>query len=309
MISLGRTFNRIFLLVLCSCSLLGKLSAQHTFALNNKPKFDAYQDSLSMLSEEIFNAKDNQVRLEKNALFVKKLVTALKLNSSFNYGFDSLKRISILKSPDNSFRIITWFLPTDEGAYRYYGTIQMGTTDGSLKLFPLTDGSATFTDPNAISTAKNWFGARYYEMVPVIVNGKQPYWIFLGWKGNDQKTTKKVIEVLSFEKGEPVFGKNIFQAVKNAPLKNRVVFEYNKLNSMTLTVDRNVNMIVFDHLSPYDPKMAGNFEFYGTDLTFDGYKLAWGKLALLEDVELKNDPSPNDDFYGKPVKASTIIIK
>jgi hypothetical protein len=292
--------------LLCGC-LCSPLFAQHTFNVNNKPKFDAYQDSLLILSEETFAAKDNATRFEKNAAFVKKLVTALKINGSFNYGFDSLKRISIIKSPDNSFRIITWFVPTIEGTFRYYGTIQMGTVNGSLKLFPLTDDN--LTDPNSITTNKNWFGARYYEMIPVIVNGKQPYWIFLGWKGNNQKTTKKVIEVLSFEKGEPVFGKNIFETVKNGALKNRVIFEYNKLNSMTLTVDKTVNMIVFDHLAPYDPKMVGNFEYYAADLSFDGYKLTWGKLTLVEDVELKNDPSANDEFYGRPVKASTLIIK
>lgn len=88
-----------------------------------------------------------------------------------------------------------------------------------------------------------------------------------------------------------------------------MIFEYSKLNSMTLTVDQKVNMIVFDHLAPYDSKMTGNYEYYGSDLTFDGFKLTWGKLTLVEDVELKNDPSPNDEFYGKPVKASTVIIK
>ncbi|MBB2144568.1 hypothetical protein GM921_03655 [Pedobacter sp. LMG 31464] len=291
------------------CVLCTKSSAQHTYNLNNNPKLDLYQDSLVILSEATFAAKDDLTRFEKNAQFVKKLVTALKINGSFKYNFDSLKRVSVLKSPDNSFRIITWFVPTDEGTYRYYGSIQMATTNGSLNLIPLTDGTATSTDANAITSGKNWLGARYYEMIPVIVNGKQPYFILLGWKGNDQKTTKKVIEVLSFDKNEAIFGKNIFEAVKNGALKNRVVFEYNKLNSMTLTVDSKTNMIVFDHLTPYDPKMINNFEYYGSDLSFDGYKLTWGKLALVEDVELKNDPSPNDDFYGKPVKASTLIIK
>jgi hypothetical protein len=297
----------LFLIILC-CTLT-KLSAQHTFNNDNHKRLNELQDSLLILSEETFAATTNAERLEKNSLFVKKFVTALKENNSFNFGFDSLKRISILKSPDNSFRIITWFVPTNEGTYRYYGTIQIGTSNGSLKLFPLTDASDYLTDQNMITSNKNWLGARYYEMVPVIVNGKQPYWIFLGWKGNNQMTNKKVIEVLSFEKGEPVFGKNIFETVKNQPLKNRVVFEYNKLNAMTLTVENKVNMIVFEHLVPYDPKMIGKFEYYASDLTFDGYKLNWGKLSLTENVQLKNDPSANDDFYGKPIKASTIITK
>lgn len=284
-------------------------NAQHTYNINNKPQFDAYQDSLMVLNEQTFAAKNDSARFDFNAKFVKKLVAALKINNSFAYNFDSLKRISIFKSPDNSFRIFTWFVPTDLGTYRYYGAIQMPTVNGSLKLFPLTDGTNTLEDTNSLTSNKNWYGARYYEMIPVLINGKQPYWIFLGWKGNNQKTTKKVIDVLSFDKGEPVFGRNIFQTKKDGPLKNRVIFEYSKLNSMTLTVDKKVNMIVFDHLAPYDPKMEGNYEYYGSDLSFDGYKLVWGKLTLVEDVELKNEPSPNDEFYSKPVKASTIITK
>lgn len=294
----------IFLTVCCAT-----LHAQHTFKVDNKPQLLLYQDSLQNLSNEVFTATDDAIRFEKNALFIKKFTTTLKITNSFSFDFDSLQRISILKSPDNSFRIITWFVPTNDGTYRYYGAIQMGTANGSLKLFPLTDGTAGLTDTDILTSNKNWFGARYYEMIPVLVNGKSPYFIFLGWKGNNTKTSKKVIDVLSFEKGEPVFGKNIFQTVKNGPFKNRVIFEYNKQNTMTLTVDRNVNMIVFDHLAPYDPKMVGNFEYYGADLSFDGYKLNWGKLTLVEDVELKNEPSANDDFYGKPVKASTVILK
>jgi hypothetical protein len=303
-----KTMPRIlFLLILCWGA--GSLKAQHTFNINHQQSFDAYQDSLLVLSEETFAAKDDISRFKKNTEFVKKLVAALKITGSFNYGFDSLKHVSILKSPDNSFRIITWFVPSHEGTYRYYGAIQMATANGSLKLHPLTDGTSSLADANQLTSNKNWYGARYYEMVPVMVNGKQPYWIFLGWKGNDQKTTKKVIDVLSFEKGEPVFGKSIFQTTANGGLKNRMIFEYSKQNSMTLTVDQKVKMIVFDHLAPYDPKMTGNYEYYGADLTFDAFKLNWGKLTLIEDVELKNDPSPNDEFYEQPVKASTVIIK
>ena len=290
------------------CCAFNQLNAQHTIKLDNKPALDLYQDSLKILSEATFAATEDADRVDKNTLFIKKFINALKINGSFNYSFDSLKRISIIKSTDNAFRIITWFLPNNDGTYRYYGTIQMGIANGGLKLFPLTD-HPNFEDQNAITTNKSWFGSRYYEMIPVLVNGKQPYYILLGWKGNTAKTTKKVIDVLSFEKGEPIFGKNIFETEKNAALKNRVVFEYNKQNTMTLKVDQNVNMIVFDHLAPYDPKMVGNFEYYGSDLSFDGYRLTWGKLALVEDVELKNDPSPNDEFYGKPVKASTVVTK
>lgn len=295
------------LLIVIVCWVF-KSNAQHTYNINNTPQFNKYQDSLLLLSEETFAAKEDLLRIEKNAAFIKKFIEALKINGSFNYGFDSLKRISILKASDNSFRIVTWFIPLNDGTYRYYGAIQMSTINGSLKLFPLNDATGSLTDVNALTTHKNWLGARYYDIVPMVINGKQPYFILLGWKGNNQKTSKKVIEVLSFDKNEPVFGKSIFETEKSAPTKNRVIFEYNKQNAMTLIWDRKVNMIVFDHLAPYEPKMAGNFEFYGSDLSFDAYKITWGKLSLTENVPLRNEGTANDDFYKSPKKASQVIV-
>ncbi len=301
------TVKQFMLLIVIVCCAF-KSDAQHTYNISNTPQLNKHQDSLLVLSEETFAAQDDLSRLEKNAAFVKKFITALKITGSFNYGFDSLKRISILKTPDNSFRIITWFIPLDDGTYRYYGTIQLATSNGTLKLFPLNDATSSITNNNVLTSNKDWLGARYYEIIPMVVNGKQPYYILLGWKGNTSKTSKKVIEVLSFDKNEPVFGKNIFEVEKNQPPKNRVIFEYNKQNAMTLIWDKKVNMIVFDHLAPYEPKMKGNFEFYGSDLTFDAYKLTWGKLSLAENVALRNEATLNDDLYKAPKKASEVII-
>ncbi|MNH46500.1 hypothetical protein D3C79_1093030 [compost metagenome] len=46
--------------------------------------------------------------------------------------------------------------------------------------------------------------------------------------------------------------------------------------------------------------MEGNFEFYASDLSFDAYKLVGGRLKLVENVELKNEPSTNDEYYIDP---------
>lgn len=291
----------LLILLILFCCVFTKVNAQQNL--------NSFQDSLIVLSEDTFLAKDNTSRIIKNTAFVKKFIEALKVNNSFDYDFDSLKRITILKSPDKSFRIITWYIPIDDGSYRYYGTIQMATPNGSLKLFPLNDHSNAITNTNDILTPETWLGARYYEILPIPANGKQPYFILLGWKGNDLKTTKKLIEVLSFENGLPVFGKSIFEVKKNKSLNNRVIFQYNKLNTMTLTYDKNKKMIVFDHLVPYEPTMEGNFEFYATDSSFDGYKLTYGKLTLVENIELKNNISSTDDSYIMPIKASKVTTK
>lgn len=289
----------IILLILCCAGT--RLSAQHSFDLTNVPRLRIYQDSLQHMSDATYNASNDQDRLLANSRFIKTLVTALKTPASFNFPFDSLKRISVIKSPDNALRIFSWYVPSEDGTYRFFGTIQMATKDGKLKMFPLIDDTNNIKDLNQITGNKNWYGARYYQVIPVVMNGRAPYYILLGWKGNNAKTSKKVIEILSFDKADqPVFGKAIFDGVKAEAAKNRIVFEYNKLNSMTLSLDRTVNMIVFDHLAPFSPEMQGNFEFYASDLSFDAYRIVGGRLKLVENVEMKNEPNAMDDFYIDP---------
>lgn len=286
-----------------------KAAAQHSFTFNNGPVMFKYQDSLKRLSTDTFDAVNNTERFALNSNFIKTLVNSLKTPHSFHFNFDSLQRITILKSPDNSFRIFTWSVPLDDGTYRFFGTIQMATADGKLKLFPLIDNTEQIKEINASTGAKNWFGARYYEIIPVIVSGRQPYYTLIGWKGNNSKTSKKVIEILSFEKGEPVFGKPVFDGLRGSAAKNRIVFEYNKLNTMTLTMDKSVKMIVFDHLAPFTPEMEGNFEYYASDLSFDAYKITNGRWKLVENVELKNEPNVMDELYVDPADKNIRPVK
>jgi hypothetical protein len=291
---------KALVLSLWLCCPAINLMAQHSFSFNNGPVMSKYQDSLLNLSTYTFEAKGNTERFALNAAFIKTLVNSLKTPHSFHYNFDSLQKMTVLRSPDNSFRIFTWSVPVDDGTYRFFGSIQMATSDGKLKLLPLIDNTDQIKDANAVGSNKNWYGARYYEIIPVIISGRQPYYILIGWKGNNAKTSKKVIEVLSFEKGEPVFGKAVFDGVKTADTKNRVIFEYNKMNSMTLTMEKSVNMIVFDHLAPFNADMVGNFEYYASDLSFDAYKIVNGRLKLIENVELKNEPNGMDELYIDP---------
>ena len=295
------------ILLMMLCCAVAKVTAQHTFPKGNLLEMNKYQDSLVRISDSTYNSTSNESRFEQNAVFIKTLVNALKTNGSFNYGFDSLKKISILKSPDNLLKIFSWHLPVDDGSYRFFGAIQLATKDGKLKLFPLIDETEQLADPNQVTDNKNWFGARYYEIIPVSGNGGT-YYALIGWKGNNQKTTKKVIEILSFVKDAPVFGKNVFDQ-KTPKGRNRMIYEYNKLNTMTLKVDRQVNMIILDHLAPFTPDLEGNFEYYASDLSFDGYRIAGGRLRLVEDVELKNDPNDADELYINPKDKNISPIK
>ncbi|WP_421939926.1 hypothetical protein [Pedobacter sp.] len=292
-----------FYLFLLICFIVSRASAQQASG-----KLDSFQDSLIKLSNATVKAETDQKKLELNGSFVKTLVEALKTPNSFAYPFDSLKNVSVIKSPDKSFRILSWYVQLENGNYRYYGSIQMNTSNGNLKLLPLIDQTENISDANAVLDNQKWFGARYYEIIPVTSGNRLPYYILLGWKGNTSMTTKKVIEPLLINKDQVTFGAAVFdgKALKD---KNRVIFEYNKSNAMTLKTDLKAGMIVLDHLAPFDPEMVGKFEYYGSDGSFDGFKIIGGKLKLLENITLNNDPNSSDELYADPKKNEKPVRK
>ncbi|WP_183761123.1 hypothetical protein [Pedobacter zeae] len=289
-----KNLNLLFLLFI----LLPGFNVQ---AQQTPNKLDVFQDSLIKISTATGTALSDNEKLEINGKFVKLLVEALKTPHSFAYPFDSLKNVSVIKSPDKAFRTLTWYVQLANGSYRYYGAIQMNTQNGPLKLYPLIDQTENMNDPNAITGNQKWFGARYYEIIPVTSGNRLPYYVLLGWKGNTQATTKKVIEILSFDKDNAVFGAPVFDG-KELKGKNRLIFEYAKSNAMMLKTDVKAGMIVFDHLASFDPEVKDKFEFYGSDGTFDGFKIIGGKLKLQEELTLNNDPNSNDELYADPKK-------
>ncbi|WP_316828970.1 hypothetical protein [Pedobacter miscanthi] len=285
-----------FYILLIPGLLCLKLNAQQVVH-----KLVVFQDTLIKISANAVAAQSDDQKMEVNGKFVKTLVEALKTPNSFSFAFDSLKNISVIKSPDQAFRILSWYVQLENGTYRFYGAIQMNTKSGPLKLYPLIDQTENISDPNAITNNQKWFGARYYEIVPVTSGNRLPYYVLLGWKGNSQITNKKVIEILSFDKENLVFGAPVFDG-KELKGKNRMVFEYAKSNAMTLKTDQKAGMIVFDHLTSFDPEIKDKFEYYGSDGTFDGFKIIGGKLKLQEDLTLNNDPNASDELYADPKK-------
>jgi hypothetical protein len=71
---------------------------------------------------------------------------------------------------------------------------------------------------------------------------------------------------------------------------------------MFLNYESTINTIVFDHLAPPDPKLKGKFELYGPDFSYDGFKLVNGRWKFVPDLELKNNPTDQDDNFNDPKK-------
>ncbi|GAA4313020.1 hypothetical protein GCM10023149_08610 [Mucilaginibacter gynuensis] len=257
-----------------------------------------YQDSLNHLGKRIINDPEELVRKNTNYQFIKTLVSALKTPNSFSFPFDSLKSITISTSPDKRFRIFSWHVLNDDGSYRFYGTIQMNS--GRLQLYPFEDYSPLLKNPeDSVTDNHKWFGAQYYQIIPV--SGNNPYYVLLGWKGNTVKSTKKVIEVLSFKNNEISLGLPVFEG--NKKTRKRVVFEYSRQASMLLKYSADQNLIVFDHLSSPDGKPTAKPETFGPDMSYDGYRLKNGKWQYVENLDMRNIPDIHDqEPYADPKK-------
>lgn len=275
---------------------LNQSFAQHTDESNSLNRLSMYQDSLADLGKVMINNDNELERQNANTMFVKTLVAALKVPNSFLFPFDSVKTVSILNSPDNRFRILSWHIMNDDGSYRFYGALQLNT-GGPLKLFPLVDYSPLLEHPeDSVTDNRKWYGAQYYKIIRV--TGDKSYYVLLGWKGYTVNSTKKVIEVLSFKNDKPVFGMEVFGASKH----KRIIFQYTRQASMLLKYVPEQDLIVFDHLSPPDDKSKKNPETFGPDLSYDGYKLINGRWKYEDNLDMRNVPDEHDNEFTDPKK-------
>ncbi|MCX6283237.1 MAG: hypothetical protein NTW31_03230 [Bacteroidetes bacterium] len=256
----------------------GMSSPQSNFSLKKT------EQDLKDVFKTISQAENDSSRLEISLKFQKQLRFALAHSGSADYPWDSLKFVSRTESPDGSFRLYNWNVPLLSGNNRYFCLIQF---KGSMKKMPvvaLTDFSLSITEPGQFSgDSLHWYGALYYKVIPFELRDKKKAYILLGWNGISKEISGKIIEVLTLgSNGAPAFGSPVFPAYLDGKLL-RIVFRYASTTVMNLRYQlqalpgkpkwngkkkeftnntRSQWMIVFDHLVPMDPQLAGQYQFY-----------------------------------------------
>ncbi len=272
---------------------------------------DSYNDTLKILCRKLYSCQDDLDKKKYNQQIVQVFEKALTVKNSFSYTFDSLNDIARLTPPDKSFRLINWNVPYSDGTQEYFGFIQNKYVQVKKKglfkkekteiiqLYPLIDKSFEIKNPeNAITDNKKWFGMLYYKIIPRKTK-KQTYYTLLAWDGNDKLSQKKIIDVLTFDNnGVPHFGADIFNMPKKNP--KRVIFEYAATCTMSLRYSSKKDSIVFDHLAPENPLLEGQYQYYCTDMSYDGFGFKRGKWNYGTDLNVTNEKEPNDKFYNDP---------
>ena len=269
----------------------------------NRPDLKLMQqkeDSLKPLAVKIIQGISSDDRFTSDSLFTRMLVRALKTPNSFYYPFDSLETISRLYAPDSSFRIFTWQLVINPNVVRQHGAIQMRTQDGSLKLYGLIDKSDVTTNiTDTVGNHKGWMGAIYYKIIQKR-SANQNFYTLLGYDENTISTSRKFIEVLHFLNDEPTFGGRYLSYEEDTVFKtshSRYVMEYKKDAGPRLTYDKDLDLIIVEHLVSESGDPKKKWTLVG-DGDYEGFKWKNGKWIHVEKVfnyvtPLGQEPLPN----------------
>jgi hypothetical protein len=215
-----------------------------------------------------------------------RLELVMKDSRYFEDNFSGFNGLSTLISPDNKMKIVTWNVEEKTGVHHFYGQVGV-KDDNKVKVFRLKDSRGEIDSPEFSSlTVSKWYGAVYYELVPVKYHGDM-YYTLLGYNGNDAFSKIRVVDVVSLSKrGTPKFGAAIFDI--NGRTKRRLVYEYSNQANMMLRYDDRSRLIVMDHLAPMEPMYQQDRSYYGPDFSYDALELNKGKWTLLKNVELRN---------------------
>ncbi|MBP6431029.1 MAG: hypothetical protein KA319_04625 [Ferruginibacter sp.] len=296
--------KKLFFLYLLSIPVL--LTAQRISTADYKA-LQQFENNLKPTAVKIIQGINAKDRFEADSLFTRQFVTALKTKNSFFFAFDSLETISRLYAPDSSFKIFTWQMVINDNVIRQHGAIQMRTTDGSLKLFPLIDKSdVTKTILDTIGNNKGWIGAIYYRIIQK-KSGGENYYTLIGYDENNIRTNRKIIEVLYFEDDVPMFGKRIFSFENDKPFKStqsRYIMEYKKNASPRLNYDEELDMIIVEHLVSESGKPNSTWTLVG-DGDYEGFTWKNGKWIHIDKVFNQATPE-NKPPVPVPLKESKL---
>lgn len=260
------------------------------------------KDTLSRAIRMIQRGDNDSLRFAANAFLTDTLLKVITTDTNFTASFTAFNNVALVTDPEKKVRLFTWIVPHYSGEkYSYFGYAQI--RDPKKKVF-LTIELKDKTDSiekaeSAKLNAANWLGALYYTMIPVEVNNKTVYTL-IGWKGKNNSTTQKILESLSIEKNQPVFGKPIFKT-DGGVYKNRLLYSFVSQASMALRYEEKNNRIVVEHIG------GNSIATSGPDGTYDAFIWKKGKWLLKQNVDV--DAGIRKPEEVKPVKDDGLFKK
>ena len=251
----------------------------------DQSKWVDYEQQLRESRQEVIDAENSDLRLQRNEQFIKLLRYVIRQRPSYEYAFDSIPFVGVIESPDKKFRLFNWNVPLDNDENQYFGFIQYKTKVG-MKLIELIDTQKEqFISEHKAYTAEKWYGALYYQIIPTKCKN-QTYYTLLGWDGCTKMSNKKIIEAMYFTgSGKVKFGATIFK-MEHRP-QRRVVLEYSEEAMLTLDYYPKKDRIVFDHLIPMRSDLESIREYYVPDGSYDALIYDGDGWVFSDDVDAR----------------------
>lgn len=211
---------------------------------------------------------------------------ALQNPGSFDYKWNELDRIGKLESEDGVIKVFSWLYMNNRNDYRYRAYIQLNHGRDKTEVFRLQPSM----EPDRYSeefdqTAENWHGKIYYDLV-TNTQKRKTFYTLVGADFKDSNSSLKTIEVIVIQRGKPVFRDDQF--LEGGTVKDRIVLEFSSDVAASVRYNDDLDMIVFDHLSPLHPIYTGNYQFYGPDGSYDAFRFLDGIWVLEKDVDARN---------------------
>ncbi len=282
-------------------------------SLQSWGQFDVYsrENELASLLDSLRSARDNTAKENWNKQFKKLVDQTLHEPTIFDINFTKLRTLGIIDSPDKLVRIVNWNVEQDDGTQKYYAYVihRNSLKDTKTKVIELIDKSFLLTaKPEETLEADMWYGALYYQIIPV-EKANKIYYTVLGWDGGTRMSNTKLIDVLVFSGNSVKLGYPLFKS--GATTAKRLFYEHSERSVMSLKYEPEYKRIIFDHLMPETPTMVGFYEFYVPDMSYDAFVLDGNRWVLKEDVIGINKKDVNvsvasvDDRNGDVSTSST----
>ena len=256
-------------------------------AVKAQETYDSAAAQLGKLYKRLVNSFQDSDRLRINDSIYTIISSFVHSDTAFNYKFPGLYHLGQVTSPDSLVKIVTWNMVMNNGKGKYYCYfLRKRPADGGNDIYSLTaDYSPLPVSSDTTYDTGNWYGALYYAIRPVNVEGKT-YYMLLGINYGNPEVTRKMIDVLDFKSDTTlIFGKKWFSTGED--MKYRVVLEYSATAMVSLRFTT-PDSIVFDHLVPFSPAAGTNRQYYGPEYTYDAYIFDGNIWKLKINVDARN---------------------
>ena len=134
-------------------------------------------------------------------------------------------------------------------------------------------------------SSDSWYGCLYYN---IIKNKEKKSYTIIGWDGNNEFSTKKIIDVIRFNRYNNIkFGAPIFKDDKQKS-KKRVIIEYNDQSPVSVQFNKKSKQIIFNNLVPQKKELEGIKAYYVPDGSFNAYEYKKAKWWLIKEIDARN---------------------